>query len=351
MQSVCTPALNYEIIQIYLKRDSDLERKLIAFCANVAQAVDLAEQFRSVGVSAEYIVGDTSEAERERIFEEYREGKIQIISSVGVLCEGFDEPSVSAVLVCRPVKSKALWVQMNGRGLRPFPGKEDCWFLDFCGNIKRLGLPTDSFAIDLCAGSKQTEPIPTKTCPQCDSLIANYEKICPFCGYIFDSEKKNVRATKRKFEEILSQEQQQQFRFLKVRAVNAYNKCKPIDNLDNLFEQEFNYNPPVDWYDGLIFNNDSEIWGIHVQHYWRYLLEIIPNPGSPIAKEQIQGLIKREFKSAIQSTTEHFQKSFTQKNVSPQEVKFRVSERIASLINYTALPAAMRYRLKAENYE
>ncbi|WP_158224902.1 DEAD/DEAH box helicase [Brunnivagina elsteri] len=176
--------------------------------------------------------------------------------------------------------------------------------------------------------------IPTKTCPQCDSLIANYEKICPFCGYIFDSEKKNVRATKRKFEEILSQEQQQQFRFLKVRAVNAYNKCKPIDNLDNLFEQEFNYNPPMDWYDGLIFNNDSEIWGIHVQHYWRYLLEIIPNPGSPIAKEQIQGLIKREFKSAIQRATEHFQKSFTQKNVSPQEVKFRVSERIASLINY-----------------
>jgi superfamily II DNA or RNA helicase len=314
MRSVCTPALNHEIIKIYLQRDSCLERKLIAFCANVEQAVNLAEQFCSVGIRAECIIGETREEERDRIFEEYREGKIQLISSVGVLCEGFDEPSVSSVLVCRPVKSKALWVQMNGRGLRPFVGKEDCWFLDFCGNIKRLGLPTDTGAIDLCPGNKQTEPIPTKECPKCDSSIAIYEKICPHCGFVFDSQKKVAKATKRKFEEILSLEQQQQFRFLKVRAVNAYNKCKPINNLDNLFVREFNYNPPTDWYDGLIFNNDLDTWEIHVQHYWRYLLEIIPNPGSSTAKEKIQELIKREFKSAIQHTKEYFQKSFIQTN-------------------------------------
>jgi superfamily II DNA or RNA helicase len=92
--------LNQEIIQRYLQRDSQLERKLIAFCASVEQARNLAEQFCSAGVRAECIVGETPEEERDRIFQDYNQGKIQLISSIGVLCEGFDEPSVSAVLVC-----------------------------------------------------------------------------------------------------------------------------------------------------------------------------------------------------------------------------------------------------------
>ncbi|MBW4512873.1 MAG: hypothetical protein KME64_41255 [Scytonematopsis contorta HA4267-MV1] len=93
---------------------------------------------------------------------------------------------MTAVLVCRPVKSKALWVQMNGRGLRISPGKDDCWFLDFCGNFKRLGLPTNSFLLTLCPDNKPPQPIPTKTCYQCGSEIAAYEKICPVCGHVFE---------------------------------------------------------------------------------------------------------------------------------------------------------------------
>ncbi|BAZ18597.1 putative helicase (plasmid) [Calothrix sp. NIES-4071] len=162
MRSVCTPALNHEIIQKYLERDPELKRKIIAFCATVEQAEDLADQFQEAGASASCIVGTTPESAREDIFSKYRDGNIKLISSVGVLCEGFDEPSVTSVLVCRPVKSKALWVQMNGRGLRPFEGKEDCWFLDFCGNLKRLGLPTDSFPIDLCPNPKHRNQFPLK---------------------------------------------------------------------------------------------------------------------------------------------------------------------------------------------
>jgi hypothetical protein len=53
--------------KIYLQRDSCLKRKLIAFCANVEQAVDLAEQFCNVGVRAECIIGTTPEEERDRV--------------------------------------------------------------------------------------------------------------------------------------------------------------------------------------------------------------------------------------------------------------------------------------------
>jgi hypothetical protein len=38
----------------------------------------------------------------------------------------------------------------------------------------------------------------------------------------------------------------------------GYNKGKSIDNLDDLFYEQFNYNPPVDWYDGLIFEKNAD---------------------------------------------------------------------------------------------
>ncbi|TWH43709.1 DEAD/DEAH box helicase [Dulcicalothrix desertica] len=334
MADVCTPALNSEIVKLYLEKDPDLKRKLIAFCASVKQASDLAHQFSSVGVEAECIVGETPENEREEIFSKFSSGAIKLISSVGVLTEGFDEASVTSILVCRPVKSKALWVQMNGRGLRPMNGKSDCWFLDFCGNLKRLGLPTYSFPLVLCPDPKPIAPIATKTCPQCSSEIAIYEKVCPHCGFIFDSGSKKAKAIKRKFEEILSPEQQKHVRFLKNRAVNAFNKRKPIDDLDSLFFEEFGYEAPSDWYDGLIFGHELDAWEVYVQHYWRYLLVVTSNPGSTSAKSKMQQLIEREFKSAIQYAKDNFRRSYSEYNASRDNIEVRVSESIKKLIDY-----------------
>lgn len=57
--------------------------------------------------------------------------------SCGVLIEGFDEPSVDVVLIVRPTKSPGLYIQCVGRGLRLWPGKQNCFVLDFIdrGNI------------------------------------------------------------------------------------------------------------------------------------------------------------------------------------------------------------------------
>ena len=57
-----------------------------------------------------------------------------------VLAEGFDDCGVSAVLLARPTKSRPLFAQMIGRGLRLFPGKSDCIVLDFTDNAGRHSL-------------------------------------------------------------------------------------------------------------------------------------------------------------------------------------------------------------------
>lgn len=193
---------------------------------------------------------------------------------------------------------------MNGRGLRISEGKNDCWFLDFCGNIKRLGMPTDSFPLNLCPTYKPQSPIPTKTCPNCGSEVAAYEKICPVCGYIFPPGKDKAEPLRRQFEEVLSPEQKKHVQFLKIRTINAYNKRKKLDNLNTQFSNKFGYEPPSDWYDGLIWGYNFKTWEVNVQHYWRYLLTVTPNPGSKVARDNIEKLIHQEFKSAIKRAEE-----------------------------------------------
>jgi len=60
-----------------------------------------------------------------------RNGKITIMGQCALYTEGFDAPATKCVMVARPVKSDSLYIQMVGRGLRPWPGKTHCVIIDF----------------------------------------------------------------------------------------------------------------------------------------------------------------------------------------------------------------------------
>ena len=59
------------------------------------------------------------------------------------MSEGFDVPQVSCVVLARPTKSKALYFQQVGRGLRLAENKEDCLVLDQSGNVIEHGFIED----------------------------------------------------------------------------------------------------------------------------------------------------------------------------------------------------------------
>lgn len=120
--------------------DSAAYRKTIVFAADVAHSHALTAAFREVtGVAAAHIDGETTASTREGIFGALKRGDVTVVCSVGVLSEGFDEPSVSCVVLCRPTHSKALYIQQVGRGLRSYPGKRDCIVLDAVGNTLTHG--------------------------------------------------------------------------------------------------------------------------------------------------------------------------------------------------------------------
>jgi superfamily II DNA or RNA helicase len=110
------------------------QEKALCFAVNVAHAHSLATCFKESGIPTEFLSGTTPKRERAKIIEEFKNDKIKVLVNCQVLTEGFDEPSITCLLMARPTCSKILYTQMIGRGSRKFPGKDVCKVIEFTDN-------------------------------------------------------------------------------------------------------------------------------------------------------------------------------------------------------------------------
>ena len=120
--------------------DHASERKSVIFVPKVAMAYSLAEQIRSIGGRAEAIDGAMKIDDRRGVLKRLATGETRVVVNCAVLTEGFDEPSLDCVIMARPTKSRSLYVQCVGRGLRLNDGKENCLILDMVGVSQRHDL-------------------------------------------------------------------------------------------------------------------------------------------------------------------------------------------------------------------
>jgi hypothetical protein len=117
-------------------------RKTLAFLPGVKSAALMAEAFQAAGVTAAAVSGSTPLAERKALLAAHRDGDLTVLANCAVLTEGYDDPSIECVLMARPTRSRALYTQMVGRGLRRHPGKPDCLVLDVVGGSDDHSLVT-----------------------------------------------------------------------------------------------------------------------------------------------------------------------------------------------------------------
>lgn len=108
-------------------------RKSLIFTPTVAVAQAVAEELRALGLPCGFVSGETPLQERRATLAAFARGDLMALANCAVLTEGYDEPSVDCIVVARPTKSQALYVQMVGRGTRRYPGKHDCLVLDVVG--------------------------------------------------------------------------------------------------------------------------------------------------------------------------------------------------------------------------
>ena len=105
----------------------------ITHVGNVVQAV------RDRGHTAQGIDYTMAKEIRKPHFEAFRGGRLQFIGSVDALREGFDAKNIQCGMDLQPTTSIARHWQKIGRIMRLFPGKDMAYWLDFAGNIERLG--------------------------------------------------------------------------------------------------------------------------------------------------------------------------------------------------------------------
>jgi ATP-dependent helicase IRC3 len=117
------------------------DRRTIAFCVTVNHARNLCRALNLLGVPSGMVHGEMPSTSRAEVLSDFRSGRIQALTNVAVLTEGFDDPGTSCIAMARPTRSEGLYAQCVGRGTRLHPGKKDCLILDFV-DVSNLSLCT-----------------------------------------------------------------------------------------------------------------------------------------------------------------------------------------------------------------
>ena len=161
-------------------------RRALLFPVDVEHSRHLVTKLQIKGVVAEHLDCDTPKHIREAILGGLGRGTIEVVSSVGVLTEGFDCCPAEVAILARPTKSTSLLMQMCGRVLRPSPetGKKRALFHDHGGNFLRLGFPDDPRDYSLTSTPARTRDV--YECPLCDAVFAQPrpDGTCPACSEV-----------------------------------------------------------------------------------------------------------------------------------------------------------------------
>jgi superfamily II DNA or RNA helicase len=139
------------------------DRKTLIFCIDIEHSIRIDSSLKMAGFRSSCIHGRMPINERKKIIEDFKTGKLHVLTNCQLLTEGFDEPSIDALIIARPTRSKALYCQMIGRGLRIHPGKEFCHLYELTDNnhnICNFNTATDnevSLIVDYQPGIKLSD--------------------------------------------------------------------------------------------------------------------------------------------------------------------------------------------------
>jgi DNA repair protein RadD len=181
--------LNYKIVDEIIRKAGDRKAWLI-FCVGIDHARHIADILIEYGINAAYVTGKTPKDERDSIISDFRAGYIRALINANVLSTGFDYPDIDLIAMLRPTKSKALYIQQAGRGMRLKSHTDHCLVLDFAGNVRRHG-PITAIGIDENHGLSGGYPGEggggemVKECPSCYEILPRNTIECPECGHEF----------------------------------------------------------------------------------------------------------------------------------------------------------------------
>ena len=160
-------------------------KQTIIFCPNLFFSKKLAEMLQEEGIKIKHIDCNSDPEERKKIIEEYRKNKIQVLTNMDLISEGFDVPQTSCVMMLRNTDSLALYLQQIGRCLRKKNDGGKAIIIDMVGNVFKHGLPCGKREWSLkygVRGENSNAAKEFKKCAKCQVLLIS-GMICKVCGY------------------------------------------------------------------------------------------------------------------------------------------------------------------------
>lgn len=171
-------------------------QKTLIFNCNIDHSKLVHEAFIEAGYNSRHFDSEMPEFERRAILEWFSKTDDAILNNIGILTTGFDDPSIRWIIVNRATMSLSLWLQMNGRGSRPYPGKEFFGTIDMGNNWLVHGewsTPRDWIHLF----EHPLDPIEggiggVKECTNCHALIPVSAKTCKFCDTVLRADAQAV---------------------------------------------------------------------------------------------------------------------------------------------------------------
>lgn len=116
-----------------------LGEKTLIFNSGIETSIRVEETFKKRGYKIRHLDSTFSDKDRKEVLEWFKTTPDAILTSVGILTTGFDEPTVQTIILNRATRSLTLYHQMIGRGSRKLPNKSSFKLIDLGNNVRRFG--------------------------------------------------------------------------------------------------------------------------------------------------------------------------------------------------------------------
>lgn len=245
-------------------------KQAVVYCHSIGSAKKVTEQFRKANITAEEIDGNTDQAIRDKLVQQFRDQQLMILVNVNLFTEGVDLPNVDCVIMARPTSSLALYLQFSMRCLNPRKGKTAI-IIDHVDNFLNFGLPDNDRdwkqAIVTKDKRKTANSDNGPALAQCSYCFGTFYRkdihdgYCPLCGHALEKENKDYKIVNVDLQEIKENQAVKHRKQLVQKILNDQVMANVADKLPGQLHtlKEFqayaelhNYSPGWAWYQ---FNN------------------------------------------------------------------------------------------------
>ncbi len=114
-------------------------KKTLIFNSGIESSRSVYNLFVKQKYPVRHLDSTFSDSDRKEILRWFKVTPGAVLTSVGILTTGFDEPTVECIILNRATRSLTLYHQMIGRGSRVLPTKSTFQVIDLGNNVRRFG--------------------------------------------------------------------------------------------------------------------------------------------------------------------------------------------------------------------